>query len=183
MGNILEKIFKNPDLTLYNLKNEIYLRRWWILPKRMFPFNVYLHNFMSSDASELHDHPWWSISIILSGSYREHIPVDEKGWVENGDRKEIVKIRYPFIPTFRNANAIHRIELFKLKLKLKQPRTWLESEQEQEREQEQEHEQSVWTIFITGPKVRNWGFYCPKGFVHHKDFLNVEENALGAGCG
>lgn len=23
----------------------------------------------------------------------------------------------------------------------------------------------VWTLFITGPKIREWGFWCPQGFV------------------
>jgi hypothetical protein len=26
------------------------------------------------------------------------------------------------------------------------------------------------TIFIRGPKLRDWGFYCVSGWMHHKDF-------------
>ena len=26
------------------------------------------------------------------------------------------------------------------------------------------------TIFITGPKTREWGFHCPDGWKHHEDF-------------
>lgn len=29
----------------------------------------------------------------------------------------------------------------------------------------------VWTIFITGPKVRKWGFYTHQGWVGWADFL------------
>jgi hypothetical protein len=28
-----------------------------------------------------------------------------------------------------------------------------------------------WSLFITGPKVREWGFHCPQGFVHWTDFV------------
>ena len=27
----------------------------------------------------------------------------------------------------------------------------------------------VWTLFITGPKTRNWGFYTPAGWVKHDE--------------
>lgn len=37
--------------------------------------NVYIHRFRSGDTERvLHDHPWPSISIILSGRYLEHLP-------------------------------------------------------------------------------------------------------------
>lgn len=30
--------------------------------------------------------------------------------------------------------------------------------------------QPCWTIFITGPRVREWGFFCSDRFVHLQDF-------------
>ena len=40
------------------------------------------------------------------------------------------------------------------------------------------------SLFITGPKVRDWGFHCPKGWVHWKDFTAGENGeSVGAGCG
>ena len=41
-----------------------------------------------------------------------------------------------------------------------------------------------WTIFITGPRYRQWGFYCPeRGWVHWQDFT-APRNAgeIGKGC-
>jgi hypothetical protein len=29
---------------------------------------------------------------------------------------------------------------------------------------------TAWTLFITGPETREWGFWCPKGFVTHQQF-------------
>lgn len=41
-----------------------------------------------------------------------------------------------------------------------------------------------WTLFLTGPKYREWGFHCPKGWVHWTDFVNMTNggNEIGAGC-
>lgn len=42
----------------------------------------------------------------------------------------------------------------------------------------------VWSLFITGPYQRTWGFHCPKGWVHWKDFVSVYQggNKIGKGC-
>ncbi|MFD2855392.1 cupin domain-containing protein [Seohaeicola zhoushanensis] len=36
------------------------------------------------------------------------------------------------------------------------------------------------TLFITGPRVREWGFHCPKGWVHWRDFVGDNEERSGA---
>lgn len=46
------------------------------------------------------------------------------------------------------------------------------------------HKGSVWTLFITGPRYRQWGFHCPDaGWVHWRDFT-AEHDAgdIGKGC-
>jgi hypothetical protein len=62
---------------------------------------------------------------------------------------------------FRRATAIHRVELI--------------------------DNQPAWTLFITGPKVREWGFHCPKGWVHWEIFTKTTNsgmpgNEIGRGC-
>jgi hypothetical protein len=40
------------------------------------------------------------------------------------------------------------------------------------------------SLFITGPKVREWGFHCPSGWVHWEQFTAPGDSRLvGAGCG
>ena len=40
------------------------------------------------------------------------------------------------------------------------------------------------SLFFTGPKIREWGFHCPKGWVHWRDFTAGEAGELvGRGCG
>lgn len=43
----------------------------------------------------------------------------------------------------------------------------------------------TWTLFITGPSVRNWGFRCPWGWRPWHDYvaLNGKTSVVGAGCG
>lgn len=40
------------------------------------------------------------------------------------------------------------------------------------------------SLFFTGPKLREWGFDCPGGWVHWRDFTAGENGELvGRGCG
>lgn len=42
----------------------------------------------------------------------------------------------------------------------------------------------AWTIFVTGPRIRNWGFACPKGWVPWQEFVDERDSgAVGRGCG
>ena len=41
-----------------------------------------------------------------------------------------------------------------------------------------------WTLFLTGPKYRTWGFHCPeRGWVHWRLFTASDDpGAIGKGC-
>lgn len=40
------------------------------------------------------------------------------------------------------------------------------------------------SLFITGPKCREWGFACGQGWVHWRDFTAADDpGAVGRGCG
>jgi hypothetical protein len=39
------------------------------------------------------------------------------------------------------------------------------------------------SLFITGPKVREWGFDCPKGWRHWTEFVDSRDSGqIGRGC-
>ncbi len=41
----------------------------------------------------------------------------------------------------------------------------------------------AWTVFIVGPRFREWGFHCPNGWVHWKKFcLPSDSGTIGKGC-
>ena len=138
-----------------------YLLRWYIIPRNRF-FNIYLHKFCRSDDDRaLHDHPWlFNASILLRGKYLEHTP---KG----------AFARRVGIPVFRWGKAPHRVELEKYYEDFI-PRWGMSFVREH----------PVWTIFITGPVVREWGFYCPSGWRHWIEFTDPTSNGnkVGRGC-
>lgn len=128
-----------------------YLRRWWW--RRSPRGNVYLHQILRSDDDRaLHDHPWWNVSIILSGGYIEVTPQHPKG-----RRRRVGRV------IFRRAEASHRLVL---------------------RTDPWGRDIPCWSLFVTGPKIRHWGFWCPKGWVHWRDFTaGPNGESVGKGCG
>lgn len=40
-----------------------------------------------------------------------------------------------------------------------------------------------WTLFITGPRIRQWGFHCPQGWRHWREFADGPQGErIGRGC-
>lgn len=160
MNALLRMFHRAPDFVIGGYDNP-YLERRWLIPRNRW-FNVYLHHFLRSDDDRaLHDHPWINASILLSGSYCEHLPGG------------IVKVRKnwrPWAPwrvVLRGPTSAHRVQLF-------QPWT----------ADPDERETPVWTLFITGPRVRNWGFHCPKRWVPWQQFVSTSDSGqVGRGCG
>ena len=148
---------RDPDFIIGGKENP-YLLRWWIIPRNRF-FNIYLHRFLRSDDDRaLHDHPWANVSLLLEGAYFEHRP-------------EGVFMRHAGQIVLRRPTARHRVEL-------------LRDYRYQVAERSHYREKPVLTLFITGPKVREWGFWCKQGFVHHKDFTDPNDpGGVGPGCG
>lgn len=46
------------------------------------------------------------------------------------------------------------------------------------------HDGPCWTIFITGPAYRKWGFHCPKqGWIYYRNFVDADDQgSVGKGC-
>lgn len=44
--------------------------------------------------------------------------------------------------------------------------------------------ESAVSLFVTGPKIRDWGFHCPQGWRIWYDFVAPDDKgAVGRGCG
>lgn len=131
-----------------------YMNRWYVIPRNRF-FNIYLHQILRSDDDRaLHDHPWLNVSILLHGAYREVMPA----WKPYEIGSEIVVWRYRGSVVFRRPSAAHRLEV--------------------------DGGACVWSLFLTGPKVREWGFWCPKGWKVWTSFVDMSNTgAVGPGCG
>lgn len=45
------------------------------------------------------------------------------------------------------------------------------------------HNGSCWTLFVTGPRYREWGFHCVQGWRHWKEFTAPQDRGqIGRGC-
>ena len=46
------------------------------------------------------------------------------------------------------------------------------------------HDGPCWSLFLTGPRYREWGFHCPKqGWIHWARFTAPDDKgAIGTGC-
>jgi len=160
---------RKPDFII-GQPDDPYLLRWWVIPRNRW-FNIYLHKFLRSDDDRAtHDHPWPSCSIILKGGYWEH--------VDKGFRGTHRYWRSPGTIRMRKASSAHRIELKYLRHVCTEinPKVVMRVK-----------EQPAWTIFITGPKIREWGFHCPNGWKHWREFCGVTEGEAkgdekGPGC-
>lgn len=132
---------RGPDFII----GDRYMLRWWVIPRNRY-FNIYLHHILHSDDDRaLHDHPWWSLSLCLSGQVLEYRKGMELRYVSAGD------------VVLRSARAAHRLEL--------------------------RDKADCWTLFVTGPVIRNWGFHCPQGWRRWQDYTKPGEyGQIGKGC-
>ena len=148
-----------PDFVIGPPENP-YMHRWFVIPRNRI-FNVYLHKFLRDDDDRaLHDHPWPSVSLVLKGGYYEQTKGPdgsfERRWFGPGN------------VIFRGPRYAHRVELgrryvggFTL-----------------------EDVVPCWTLFVTGPRVREWGFHCPKRWVPWTEFVDQKDHGnIGKGCG
>ena len=125
-------------------ENEPYLERYYLFLKERerFPFNVFLHKFLKSDPDDVHDHPWPYATLILKGGYWEWIPIFDSVGRKTG---EIQHWRGPGHFRTCSATSYHRIEL--------------------------DPNITAWTLFMPGPKQREWGFLVKNNWVQWQEYL------------
>lgn len=139
--NYIGSLYRPPDLVIAPEGHGEYLFRWYVVPRNR-EANVYFHIQTASDPERpLHDHPWDSTSVILAGGYEEVIDT-EPGSLLEGTRYRIAR---------KPGDVVHR------------PATWA-------------HRLLLWSdqpysmsLFTTGPKVRDWGFWFGDRFVAFND--------------
>lgn len=181
ISKIKRFLYRDPDVTLINPSGTVYLRRWWVIPRNPY-LNIYLHQFLADDEDRaLHDHPWPSMSIILKGGYIEHMFVPGYGH----ETMQVARKVGRFI--FRKATHAHRVELNKTVV-CTSSNPDVDCGDDRCKWHHLKIAIPAWTLFITGPWQRTWGFICPQGWRHWRVFLNVPHgnakgDERGPGCG
>lgn len=129
----------------------LYLWRLYILTTPLF--GLKLHWIRKPDYDpDPHDHPWWFISLVLKGWYKEEIsdlsflPESKPFWWHNA--------RYTLIRTVRwfnrkPARGVHRV---------------LEVSPG-----------GAWTLVLNGHYSRKWGFLTREGWVPYEKYLGIEK--------
>lgn len=144
-AQFIGSLYRPPDLVIAPAGHGEYLFRWWITPHSDLA-NVYFHVQTESDPERpLHDHPWDSTSVILSGGYTELInpePGNQKCPTSRVDRKV--------------GDVIHR------------PATW------GHRLILPTHIPYSMSLFSTGPKIKQWGFWMEETWVPYDKVTHVE---------
>ncbi|MEN6538890.1 MAG: hypothetical protein ABFC67_04695 [Mizugakiibacter sp.] len=154
-----------PDLVIGGVARP-YLLRWFVIPRNPI-FNIYLHKFLRDDDDRaLHDHPWPWCSILLRGAYIEHTIA--AGGIHRRELRRAPSIK------LSGPRRAHRIEL--IKVPAATTAAWINRDR---------REIACWTLFITGPRIRRWGFHCRSGWVHWRDFTDpaTQGTTVGRGCG
>lgn len=160
----IKRITRRPPDFLIGGTESPYLCRWFVIHRNPI-FNVYLHQFLRSDDDRaLHDHPWlFNASLLLAGEYIEHTILAGGIEVRTSRRAGDWKLRLGPAP--------HRVELQTIADFVRsQPDNLVPI--------------PCWTLFITGPKVRTWGFHCPRaGWIPWQRFVASDDiGAVGKGC-
>jgi hypothetical protein len=150
-------INKNSPDFIIGGREDPYILRWFVVPKNRF-FKIYLHQQVRDDDDRaLHDHPWFNVSIILENGYEEYVPVSKSK--PNGPSYAISR---------REGSVIARLPAQAHRLALRCIP-----------DGKVEHSLS---LFLMGPNVREWGFWCPKGWKPWYEFTDESSSRVGKGC-
>jgi hypothetical protein len=139
-------------------RDEVYLRRWWLIP-RNDECNLYLHSMLADDDEILHDHMYESWSLILTDGLEER-------FVSAPEKLRDERFPSGFPPAayqrrvLRAGDVVHRSERMAHQLLVRAP---------------------AWTLFATGPRVKPWGFYCPRGWRRWQDYVAINQDPSVAG--
>ena len=136
-------------IVMDRVENEPYLERYYLFlrEREQFPFNVFLHKFLKSDPDDVHDHPWPYATLILKGGYWEWIPHFDTVGRKTG---EYQVWRGPGHFRVSKANSFHRIEL--------------------------DPDITAWTLFMPGPKQREWGFMVRNQWIQWEEYLKQRKS-------
>ena len=149
-----------PDFIVRNQHGD-YLRRWWLIPRNPL-LNLYLHQIVGSDDDRaLHCHPWLNCSLILRGGYTEVVPLTQlqNAALDYAKGWTVQHRRVVGDVIGRSGTARHRL--------VHNPALG-----------------DTWTLFLTGPVYRRWGFHCRHGWRHWRAFTDARDKGrVGAGCG
>lgn len=115
--------------------------RRWVIPLP-FGFSIRYHDFTPGHVdTDAHSHPWWFVTLVISGSYTDiglFDPLPEY----NGFSVDFMSVKRDKIKRgrmrFRPRNHVHKVKI---------------------------SDEGCKTILFTGRHHKAWGFYTPEGYL------------------
>lgn len=137
-------------MRLRRADGDIYLDRWGIGHDKVG--RVLVHRMQAPDPGvDLHDHPWWFVSIVLWGGYLEQRASTRSAPALAREAERLgIGLR----------GTTGRRRMFSVRtMRLDECHTIT-----------QLRRRTCWTLVIGGPRRRVWGFYLPTGWVDEKTY-------------
>ena len=125
-----------------------YLERYHLM-RLPFGYRVYLHRFVASDPGRgLHNHPWNHALSLVLWGSYEETRMSPA----NDDNRLVKRQLKAGRSNFIDGSIFHRINL--------------------------EPDRECWSLFIHGPKAKDWGFMQQKNYRDHNLLVNQPSNPL-----
>ncbi len=123
-----------------------YLERYH-LTRLPFGYRVYLHRFVASDPGRgLHNHPWKHALSLVLSGQYRETRMRDARADNSLQSRRIRAGRFNFI----SGEVFHRINI--------------------------DDNSECWSLFIHGPKARDWGFLQPQGYRDHNLVVDQSSN-------
>lgn len=134
--------------------NRPYLVRWKIVDSQWWHPGIYLHRMLLDDDSSMHDHPYASLSLVLTDGITEQYDLEPTGlWFLPSQRKQ---------REFKAGDIVYRSSTMAHQLLIRPG--------------------GAWTLFIPFFRLaKGWGFYCPKGYLPNGTYHENRKVAIAAG--
>jgi hypothetical protein len=154
-----------------------YMQRFWVREHNEAKSNIAarVHNIKRSDYDRaLHDHPWWNISFVLKGGYWEVVP----GIYQQAREVDFAGVTARFLELHELVHAVggkgttrqQRRELLAMGILWRGPGALVRRRAEALHRLIVPKGAEAWSLFVMGPKVREWGFAAPTGWVHNVEY-------------
>lgn len=143
--------------------------RWSLL--ECFGWSLKLHHILRSDEDrDLHDHPWSFLSLILRGGYWEHTyPPCRGGSAHRFAERPADGVARCVACLFPKASTVR--QWYGPGALLWRPNPW-------PHRLELRPDCTTWTLVLTTPKRREWGFHTICGWIPHTRY----DRAKAEGC-
>ncbi len=138
---------KRPPDFVVGHADDPYLHRWRLLPRNAIA-NIYIHKFWRDDDDRaLHDHPYANLSVVLENGYYEQLTHA----YDHAPQPPLHCFRPPGWVGTRAAATPHRVIVRPNALPI--------------------------SLFLRGPRTREWGFWYPNGWRHWRVFHGMNNPA------